>query len=208
MPTSTGNDEGQPRAGLDVPGRPSFISSHVDRRRVRGELSDTTTYWERHDMGDDPIRPGHWPADQETLQWMDRQAKRYLGPDFDYLSGDVVSRVCEDWRFRESADNERARIETRLRSKAQDVRKSEQRRKARELRVSAGTSEGRADGELLELRDAVLRAGLGDEAWEIAQRVIEGYSIAEIERQTGYNRYKVKKTLEAVGRAVGLTPAV
>lgn len=151
------------------------------------------------------LEPGHWPTDPQTLDWMEQKARRYLGSDYAYLAPDVVSSVCEDWRFKETPGQEQSRIETRLRSKSYDLRRSEQRRKQREINYSNGPTGSRAYSESSstfhqDLQDALDQEGIDETTREYIDLVLKGYSISEIERLTGATRYKIMKSLKPVGR--------
>lgn len=146
------------------------------------------------------LKPGQWPSNPDELKWMESVAARYLGADYAYLTPDVVSRVCEGWALRDSPENDRARIETRLRSVASDLRKAEKRRSIRQTASAIRDGDHTAD-ELwwIELDDALSRLDDADEVKKIVELVVSGYSIAAISRRIGKNRYWIMKKLEPVG---------
>ena len=138
---------------------------------------------------------------------MQTRAAQLLGPDYEYLAPDVVSRVCEDWRYKETPNNDRARIETRLRSKASDLRKSERRLKLREelSQVARPTPAGVDPTWWLDLDAAINQLDQSDDVRAVVVRIISGYKVSEIAEELGRNRYWVMKQLEPVGRLLRQT---
>lgn len=155
-------------------------------------------------MGIDTMTPGNWPTDQQSIDELFKLACQRLGRDFQHLAPEVVGRVAEEWRRPPKKPTDQMQIRTLIRSRADDAKKSEQKRWDRERKASltSPTDAHEQRAQVFEAVDAIDRAGLGDVHKSVLRMICQGSPRIEIAEALDISPYYVERYLADIGRVL------